>query len=151
MMMALGSGEGEGNEMMQMMVLSQLLGGGNNPFAGVLPTATTSAAPAAENKVACEKCGVTYPEGTNFCPKCGGKTKTVAKTCRICGATLMDDAAFCHKCGAKTHPDVCPNCGHPKADDASFCPKCGTALNAATPAAPVTVPAPTVEAPKTEA
>lgn len=151
MMMALGSGEGEGNDMMQMMVLSQLLGGGNNPFAGVLPTAATPAAPAADNKVACEKCGVTYPEGTNFCPKCGGKTKAVAKTCRVCGATLMDDAAFCHKCGAKTHPDVCPNCGQPKADDACFCPKCGTALNVPAPVAPAEVPAPTVEAPKTEA
>ena len=133
MLMALGSGDSDNNDMMQMMVLSQLLGGGNNPFSGVLPSVTAPATYVAENKVVCEKCGTTYPEGTNFCPKCGGKTKTVSHTCRVCGATLMEGAAFCHKCGSKVVADVCPTCGRAIGEGENFCPGCGTPLKESTP------------------
>lgn len=169
-LMALGSGDGDGNEMMQMMVLSQLLGGESNPFSSILPTAaaienkvacekcgetypegtnfcskcggkTVPIVTSCESKVVCEKCGITYAEGTNFCPKCGSKTKPVADTCRACGATLHEGAAFCHKCGAKVAPDVCPNCGLPKAEGANFCSGCGTAFNAVVSVTPAVEPA----------
>lgn len=130
MMMALGSNDGndEGNDMMQMMLLSQLLGNGSSPFSGILPTQTAPTAVATEKKVICEKCGETYPDGTNFCPKCGGKTKPVVKTCHKCGATLMEGAAFCHKCGTKVGENVCPKCGRHVQEDENFCAACGTSL-----------------------
>lgn len=128
MLMALGSGEGEGNEMMQMMVLSQLLGSESNPFSGILPTAT-----ATENKVACEKCGETYPEGTNFCSKCGGKTVPIVTAsenkvvCEKCGVTYPEGTNFCPKCGSKTKAvaNTCRVCNATLTEGAAFCHKCG--------------------------
>lgn len=133
MLMTLGSGEGDNNDMMQMMVLSQLLGSGNTPFSTVSSPVTAPAVPSGENKVICEKCGITYPEGTNFCPKCGSRTKAVVHTCRVCGTTLMEGAAFCHKCGTKVVADTCPTCGRPIGKDDFFCPKCGTHLKTVPP------------------
>ena len=73
-MMALGGMDGESGDMSQMMLLSQLMGNGTSPIADILSTASPAHSTSdAEKKVACEKCGSTYPEGTNFCPKCGGK------------------------------------------------------------------------------
>lgn len=142
-LMALGSGDSDNNDMMQMMVMSQLLGGGNNPFSSILPSATAPAVTTAGNTVVCEKCGVTYPEGTNFCPKCGGKTKPVTHTCRVCGATLMEGATFCHKCGAKVAADTCPTCGRTIGEGENFCPGCGTPLRKVTPVVEVSdAPAP---------
>ena len=128
--MALG-GNIEGNDTMQLLVLSQLLGNnGASPFANILPSAT----PVSESgaTVVCEKCNAVYPEGTNFCSKCGGKTKSTAKTCTACGATLKDGAAFCHKCGASATAVTCPKCGKVAEAGDAFCSKCGANLKAPT-------------------
>lgn len=132
MLMMLGSGDGDNDQLMQVMILSQLTGNGNtNIFGNILggvQSTVAPTAPATNDAVTCEKCGATYPEGTNFCPKCGGKTKKLATVCKKCGATLMDGAMFCHVCGAKTTDDTCPNCGRVIEGDLNFCPSCGTAL-----------------------
>ena len=144
MLMMLGSNsDDDSNDTMQMLVLSQLLGGGSsNPLSGIVPTTATPVEPSTENKVVCEKCGKTYPEGTNFCPACGGKTKALATTCRKCGTVLMPGALFCHNCGTKVSMDTCPNCGHAIEGNENFCPGCGTALKKQ-----VKTKAPTVEEP----
>lgn len=164
MMFMLGNGNGnsDSNDMMKMVLLTQLLGG-SNPLAGIVQPATTAAPAvattvAATEKVACEKCGAVYddPE-VAFCTKCGGKTHKVAPprtTCRKCNAQLKEGAAFCHACGTKVAPDTCPNCGTPYDLGDAFCSKCGTSLKAAPvvieppkapeaiePAAPPTTPA----------
>ena len=121
------SGNSENDGMTQMLILSQLLGGGNNMFAsmGVAPAAATVAT---TDSVVCEKCGKSYPNGTNFCSVCGGKTKSVSTTCRKCGATLEKDAAFCSNCGAKVGISTCSKCGKEVVDDAKFCSACGNNL-----------------------
>ena len=132
MLMMLGSGEGETNDMTMMLVLSQLLGGNQkNPISEML-SPVISDAPVSEEKVICEKCNETYPAGTNFCSKCGSATKALATTCKKCGAVLMDGAMFCHKCGAKATADTCPNCGKEVSSDENFCSGCGTNLKAET-------------------
>lgn len=139
MLMMLGSGSGEDSdtsEMMQMLVLSQLLGNaspaGANPLTDVisqLPITGAVGNPAAnEVKVCCEHCNVTYPAGTNFCPKCGKTTTPVVSTCTKCGATLMENAKFCHKCGTRVDADTCPNCGKKVTPEERFCSICGTIL-----------------------
>lgn len=129
-LMALGgSGSSNSDPMTQMLVLNQILSTNNaaSPFDAIIPG---SANPAAEAKVICEKCGVTYPEGTNFCSKCGAATKPVADTCSYCNATLNEGAIFCHKCGKKVISDSCPKCGNKVNEGENFCSKCGFALNA---------------------
>ena len=147
MLMMLSGSDSDESGFMQMYVLSQLLnGGGNTGLEGLIPGLSgpqKMTAPAAGvdtgNEVICDTCGITYPEGTNFCPKCGGKTHPVGVYCKKCGAQLMPGAAFCHKCGSKVGPATCPNCGNEVPEDAAFCPKCGTGLKAetVTPTAPV--------------
>lgn len=140
MMFMLGNGNGnsDSNDMMKMVLMTQLLGG-SNPLAGIVQPATTAPAVAtsvaASEKVACEKCGAVYddPE-VAFCTKCGGKTHKVAPprtTCRKCNAQLKEGAAFCHICGTKVAPDTCPNCGTAYELNDAFCSKCGTSLKAA--------------------
>lgn len=138
MLMALGtnSSDTDSNGMMQMLVLSQLLGGNDSPISNIIPDSTTAKATDTEKKVACEKCEATYPEGTNFCPKCGGKTKAISTTCHKCGATLMADAMFCHICGEKVSPDTCPKCGRVLKEGENFCSGCGAALKTATDSEP---------------
>ena len=143
-MLGNGSGNSDSNQMMQMFLMTQLLGG-SNPLAGIVQPATpapTVTTHAASEKVACEKCGAVYDDyEVAFCTKCGGKTHKVAPartTCRKCNAQLKDGAAFCHICGTKVAPDTCPNCGTPYDLDDAFCSKCGTSLKVA----PVVVESP---------
>lgn len=132
MLMMLGSGEGEANDMTMMLAISQLLGGNQkNPISEML-SPVISDVPASAEKVICEKCNEVYPAGANFCSKCGGATKAIATSCKKCGAVLMDGAMFCHKCGAKATADTCPNCGKEVSDDENFCSGCGTNLKAET-------------------
>jgi len=125
------SGNSDNDGMAQMLVLSQLLGGGNNPFSsmGITPNVDSVAS---ENLV-CEKCGKTYPLGTNFCSACGGKTKSTNPTCHNCGATLEKDAKFCGNCGTKIGKNTCPSCGHEVTAGSRFCSECGTNLTNAEP------------------
>lgn len=158
-LMALGGDED--SDMTQLMVLSQLMGGG---MAGMLPgttaTATSNSAevvctecgkvypegtnfcpecggktvakkPESEEEVICPNCGKTYPVGTNFCPKCGTATVKKMATCPHCGAELMEGAEFCHKCGKKVTPSTCTKCGHILTGKETFCPKCGTPTSTA--------------------
>ncbi len=137
MMFMLGNGNGnsDSNQMMQMFLMTQLLGGTNPLSALTQPAATVpeTSAPA-EAKVACEKCGSVYDDpNAAFCTKCGGKTHVVAPartTCRKCNAQLKDGAAFCHICGTKVAPDTCTKCGTPYDLDDAFCSKCGASLTA---------------------
>ena len=160
MLMMIGSdSDDDSSGMKQALALSQLLGGntaGNNPISNVVSQLSipgvTTAPVSDEAKVTCQSCNITYPSGTNFCPKCGGKTNPIATSCRKCGSALMAGAAFCHKCGSKVSPDTCPNCGKTVTDEESFCSKCGTRLKGITvqsgPApAPVFTPVPTAEGP----
>ncbi len=165
MMFMLGGGNGnsDSNQMMQMLLMTQLLGGSNpldalthtpstSPAAPGAPTPTTPAA----TKVACEKCGAVYDDAdVAFCTKCGGKTHPVTPprtNCRKCNAQLREGAIFCHACGTKVIPDTCPICGKPYEYDDAFCSKCGTSLTttlpkpvdelAPKPAEPAPAPAP---------
>lgn len=131
LMLGAMSGNDDTDGMTQMLVLSQLLGGGNNLFSSTL--ASPFATPTATESVACEKCGETYPAGTNFCSKCGGKTKVVKAACHKCGATLAKDAAFCSNCGTKVGSNTCPKCGREIADGSKFCSACGANLTSSEP------------------
>lgn len=150
MMMGSGNGSDEINDMMQMMLISQMLGGntGSNPMSSMLDsltgiTSTTADAATASAEVYCPNCSETYSSDVKFCPKCGTHTK--GTTCSGCGATLKDGAAFCHVCGKKVLADTCPKCGAKIAPESNFCPSCGTALKeSVTTEAPSTV----VEQPK---
>lgn len=130
-MLGNGNGNSEQDGLMQMMLLSNLMGG-ESPFAGLTPgaaPAATAAAPA-EN-VVCDKCGTVFNDpDVAFCTKCGGKTHklVLVTTCRKCGAHLKDGAAFCHACGAKVAPDTCPNCGKTYDTGDAFCAGCGSPL-----------------------
>lgn len=132
MMLGSGSGENDMDNMMQLMVLQQLIGGGQANMPNILgqnmavPVTSESTATAESDDVECEKCGVSYPAGTNFCPKCGGKTTSKVTVCRACGATLMKGASFCHKCGTKVTLTVCSKCHRILAPEELFCMNCGT-------------------------
>ncbi len=143
MLMTIGLGsDNNSSELMQTLVLSQLLGGNNNPISNVVPQFPipgVTTAPVSD-KVTCQSCNITYPSGTNFCPKCGGKTKPIANNCRKCGSALMSGAMFCHKCGCKVAQDTCPTCGRTVNEDELFCSKCGTPLKSATFPTPVVAP-----------
>ena len=132
------------NGMTQMLVLSQLLGGGNSLFGTTTPV--VSVASASYDTVVCENCDITYPAGTNFCPKCGSHTKTLQPTCRECGTVLSNDAVFCSNCGAKVKLTTCPECGANLDEGAKFCSKCGHNLNAKSVAASATAEQPTASA-----
>ncbi len=136
------TGDSGSGDPTQMLVLSQLLGGGNSLFGSVAPA--TSAVPAVGDTVVCESCGVTYPAGTNFCSKCGSHTKSLQPTCRECGAVLSNDAVFCSNCGTKVKLTSCPECGADLDEGAKFCSKCGHNVSAK----PVAAPAP-AEQPET--
>lgn len=150
MLMMLGGGaDSDESGFMQMYVLSQLLSGGNGNtgLEGLIPGINTQQKPTASvvgvatgNDVICDKCDITFPEGTNFCPFCGVKTHPVGEYCKKCGTQLMPGALFCHKCGTKIGPTTCPNCKIVVPEDAAFCPKCGKPLKEAN---VVTLPAPT--------
>lgn len=147
MMMGSGNGSDEANDMVQMMVLSQLLGGNNNsnPMSSMLSSITGAmpsgvAAPAASNEVYCPKCGETYSSDVQYCIKCGTHTAVKGTVCSGCGATLKDGAIFCHVCGKKVGDDTCPKCGTKISPDANFCPKCGTSLKATEPVAEAATP-----------
>lgn len=129
-LMALGtnSGDTDSNSMMQMLVLSQLLGGNDSHISNIFTGSVTADSTVTEKKVTCESCRTVYPDGTNFCPKCGGKTKAISTNCKYCGAALMADAMYCQNCGKKVSPDTCPECGRSIQNDENFCPGCGKAL-----------------------
>lgn len=133
MMFMLGNdnGNSDSNQMMQMFLMTQLLGG-TNPLAALTQPTTTAAATSEATKVACEKCGAVYEDADiAFCTKCGGKTHVIAPpstTCKKCGAKLREGAAFCHACGTKVEPDTCPACGKPYELGDAFCAKCGASL-----------------------
>lgn len=142
LLMALGSDDdGDMDEMTQLFVLNQLMGGGNGAslFGSIpgltpaTPVPTPAISTTAAGEVYCPKCGETYPAGTNFCSKCGEATQVKGKVCAHCGTTLHDGAAFCHHCGKKVVADTCPNCGAKVTEDASFCSACGASLKQAAP------------------
>ena len=120
------SGDSDSGDATQMLVLSQLLGGGNSLFGSALTTPTA----ASDDIVVCANCGINYPAGTNFCSKCGSHTKSLQPTCRECGATLSKDAVFCSNCGTKVNLTSCPECGADLGEGAKFCSKCGHNLSA---------------------
>ncbi len=132
MIMALGSSSGDSDkdQLMQMMLLSSLLGG-NSAIPGINnPISVGNSTSTEEASVICENCNQKYSADVHFCPKCGSKTKELAKTCKHCGAKLKEDAKFCHVCGKKTICDCCPACGAKIEGNENFCPACGTAINA---------------------
>ena len=138
MLMMLGGADSEGSDLMQMMVISQLLGGGNG-LEGLIPgltaptqtAAPTMTAPSRQPGVVCDNCGKTYDAGVNFCSACGHKTRPIGTFCKKCGAQLMDGAHYCHICGEKIGPATCPKCHKEVPEGAAFCPNCGQNLNEA--------------------
>lgn len=136
MMLGSGSGENDMDNMMQLIILQQLIGGGltsmpnilgqNVVIPGVPATPAASAGVVSDDEVECEKCGMSYPAGTNFCPKCGSKTISKLTVCRACGVMLMKGASFCHKCGTKATLTVCSKCNRVLGPDELFCMNCGT-------------------------
>jgi RNA polymerase subunit RPABC4/transcription elongation factor Spt4 len=59
--------------------------------------------------VTCPACQATSPQGSKFCPSCGGSLVPVAHKCAECGAELADGAKFCPTCGKPTAaPDATP-------------------------------------------
>ena len=127
MLLGAVSGDEDTDGFGQMMVISSLLGG-NNPLAGVMPQTVAPVAATASEDFACEKCGKSYPAGTNFCSACGGKVVATTSTCPSCNAAVGKDDAFCSKCGSSLKNPVCPNCGKELAPDAKFCSACGNNL-----------------------
>lgn len=131
MMLGNGSGNTDSDGMMQMMVMSQLLGGAS-PFGTIVPQPVATATPAATSEnVACEKCGTVFNDpDIAFCTKCGGKTHKLVldSRCKKCGAKLKENAAFCHVCGTKVAPDTCPSCGKAYDLGDAFCSGCGSPL-----------------------
>lgn len=133
LMMGLGNESDDANSLIQYMLLSQIMGGGNpnatNLFGSVpgLAPMQPAAVPVTDDVVVCPECDEEYPAGTNFCPKCGVHTVAVTKGkyCTACGAMLADGAAFCHNCGQKVVKDTCPNCNSKLPEDAKFCSVCG--------------------------
>lgn len=133
MMMGSGNSSEEADDMIQMMVLSQLLGGnniGNSMFGSIPGVAPASTVPSdvASSEVYCPTCNTTHPSDVQFCPKCGTHTVVKGQVCTGCGATLKDGAAFCHMCGKKVLADTCPKCGTKVTPGAKFCHSCGTSL-----------------------
>lgn len=140
LLLAMGGGnsDDDANGIMQYMILSQLLGGGDpnaanpqNLFSGI-PGLTAPAQPAVPTEgagVYCPNCNAEYPAGTNFCAHCGTPTQVKGKHCTACGAVLMEGAAFCQNCGQKVVRDTCPACGAKTAEGAKFCSACGQDLN----------------------
>lgn len=136
MMMGSGNESDEANDVVQYMLLTQILNGGNgasmpNLFGNAVATtpAVVTAVPDV-NTVYCPECSSEYPAGTNFCIKCGTRTEVKGKTCTSCDATLPDGALFCPNCGQKVVKDTCPQCGNKLTEGAKFCANCGHDLNA---------------------
>lgn len=140
LLLAMGGGnsDDDANGIMQYMILSQLLGGGDpnttgpqNLFSGIpgLTAPAQPAVPAEGAGVYCPNCNAEYPAGTNFCAHCGTPTQVRGKHCTACGAVLMEGAAFCQNCGQKVIRDTCPACGAKTAEGAKFCSACGQDLN----------------------
>lgn len=137
MMLGGGTGNADSDSMMQMMIMSQLLGG-TSPLSALTQTESAPVTPAAateatlsSEKVVCDKCGSVYTDtDVAFCIKCGGKTHKIAIVthCKKCGAQLKPGSVFCHACGNKLAPDTCPNCGKEYDSDDAFCSGCGKAL-----------------------
>ncbi|MBN1233340.1 MAG: SPFH domain-containing protein [Candidatus Coatesbacteria bacterium] len=68
------------------------------------------------------------PEGTKFCPECGGKVITPGKAnCISCNAEIKEGAKFCPECGAKQTMN-CPSCNAEIKPGVKFCPECGAKL-----------------------
>lgn len=135
MMMGSGNGSDEANDMVQMVLISQMLGGntGSNSIGSVIDSITgiasgNTAATPTSDEVYCPNCNSTYSSDVKFCPKCGTPTAVKGTKCSGCGATLKDGAAFCHICGKKVGDDKCPSCGAKITSDANFCPSCGATL-----------------------
>jgi len=95
-----------------------------------------------DNNMECEHCGnVDCPEGSTFCPSCGGQLSPISNTyameCHECGTPAMEGAMFCHNCGAArvvtpgSGAQECESCGANCAQDAMFCPTCGTSISQA--------------------
>ena len=148
----------DGDDAMQMLMLSQLLDG-KSPFDGMLPETTTTQTSTTDGvtctncnktysadtkfcpicgkkteeiknnaEVTCPNCNKQYSSDVKFCPKCGTKTIPIANTCKSCGAKLSEGALFCHNCGKKIIPNTCPNCGSEVESDQKFCSNCGKDL-----------------------
>lgn len=141
MLLALGNGDSNGNEAMQMFVLSQLFGGGNTPFAA-LTQPTTAGATFKGAQVACTNpgCGKIFDDPTvKYCSDCGAPTKPVVNTtdaklvctnpeCESKGK-VYENAKFCPQCGkplSPVGPSTCRECGAPLHENAKFCTQCGT-------------------------
>lgn len=140
LLLAMGGGNGndDANGMIQYMIISQMLGGGDPANAGQsllsgIPglTPAVPATPAVTDSagVYCPNCNAEYPAGTNFCAQCGTPTQVKGKHCTNCGAVLMDGAVFCQNCGQKVVRDTCPVCNAKVTEGAKFCSACGQNLN----------------------
>lgn len=140
LLLAMGGGnaDDDANGMIQYMIISQMLGGGDpansgqSLFSGIpgLNPAPAAPAPTEGAGVYCPNCNAEYPAGTNFCAHCGTPTQVRGKHCTNCGTVLMDGAAFCQNCGQKVVRDTCPVCNAKVAEGAKFCSACGQDLNA---------------------
>lgn len=140
LLLAMGGGnsDDDANGIMQYMILSNLLGGGDpnaangqSLFSGIpgLTPAVQAPAPTEGAGVYCPNCNAEYPAGTNFCAHCGTPTQIKGKHCTACGALLMDGAAFCQNCGQKIVRDTCPACNAKVPEGAKFCSACGQNLS----------------------
>lgn len=82
--------------------------------------------------IACTQCHNQVPEGTKFCPQCGGKIVPPAPAgtvaCPNCGKAVPEGTKFCPECGTKIEapqPANCPECGNAVLPGAKFCNNCG--------------------------
>ncbi|MBQ7567832.1 SPFH domain-containing protein [bacterium] len=83
--------------------------------------------------ISCGQCHAQVPEGTKFCPQCGGKIVPPAPAgaipCPGCGKPVPEGTKFCPECGTKIEvpqPKVCPECKTELSPTAKFCNNCGT-------------------------
>lgn len=92
MMMGSGNDSNEANEMVQIMLLSQMLGDSNGK--AKCGTATVKI----NTGKNCINCGATLKEGAKFCHVCGKKVE-VLRFCSACGEKNDPDDNFCVHCG----------------------------------------------------
>lgn len=106
--MGLGAGMMMGNMMMGNMMQAQQAPAQRSPFmgggVGMQPQQPPQQqAPAAQEMVACTKCGFGVPVGAKFCNNCGQPVAPPAASgthpCSKCGEQVQDGSKFCNNCG----------------------------------------------------
>lgn len=94
---------------------------------GAAPEQSAQPTPAAENGIACPKCGAKLPSGTKFCNECGTRILPADEMiCPHCGKSVKK-GKFCPECGTRL-AGVCPKCGAELPSGAKFCNECGEKL-----------------------